>query len=203
MAEWSANNSADRANQVWERLLGCFGASLISKFGEEPPQEWASGISMLNDYQLAQGMRRMVYSGKAHPPTLPEFMKLCRTVGYADDVPDRPALPANPALEGPVMGPWEMLGNRRLLKYITTHVSVNPERYGRPASPEGMKFSKESSADASPEFVRNVQTLVAMKNRWVELMLASATEDGVPIREQEDCWNGCMKQAEEIIAGGA
>jgi len=158
---------------------------------------------MLNDYQLAQGMRRMLYSGKGHPPTLPEFMKLCRTIGHLDDVPDRPLLPALPALDGTVMGPWEMLGNRRLLKYVTTHVSANPKRYGRPASPEGMKLSKESNADASPEFVRNVQTLVAMKNRWVELMLASATDDGVPIREQEDCWDGCMKQAEAIIAEGA
>jgi hypothetical protein len=143
---------------------------------------------MLNDYQLAQGMRRMLYSGKGHPPTLPEFMKLCRTVGHADDVPDRPALPAHPALEGPVMGPWELLGNRRLLKYITTEVPKSPRRYGDPPEP------------SNPKFTANVNTLVAFKNRWVELMLASATEDGVPIKEQEDCWDGCMKQAEALIA---
>ena len=183
---------------MWERLLGCFGDSLIRKFDETPPPEWVAGIGSLNDYQLAKGMRRLVLSGKAHPPTLPEFLKLCRTIGQTDD--DAPALPPHPALEGPQLGPWEMLGNRRLLKYITTVVSKDPRRYGRPASAEGMKVSKGPNADASPEFVRNVQILVALNNRWVELMLASVTDDGVPIKEQEDCWDACMKQAEAIIA---
>lgn len=142
-------------------------------------------------------------SGKPHAPSLPEFMKLCRTVGHAEDIPDRLPPPGNPALEAPQMDPWEILGNRRMLKYITTVVSAGPKRYGRPASAKGMKDSKEPNADASPQFVRNVQTLVAMKNRWVDLMRASATEEGVPIKEQEDCWDACMKQAEEIIANVA
>lgn len=190
-AEWSVNNSAERANQVWERLLGCFGDSLIRKFDETPPPEWVSGIGSLNDHQLAKGMRRLVLSGKTHPPTLPEFLKLCRTIGYTDDVQDTPALPPHPALEGPQMGPWEMLGNRRLMKHITTKIPDSSHRYGDPPIP------------SNPVFAANVNTLVAFKNRWVELMLVSATDEGVPIGEQEDCWNGCMKQAEELIAGAA
>jgi hypothetical protein len=39
-----------------------------------------------------------------------------------------------------------------------------------------------------------------MKNRWVELMQASATEEGVPPDDQNQSWNQCMRQAEEIIA---
>lgn len=143
---------------------------------------------MVNDYQLRQGMRRILASGKPHAPTLPEFLKLCRTVGHADDVPDRLPPPKHPALEGPQMGPWELLGNRRLLKYITTKVPENPKRYGDPPLP------------SNPRFAANVNTLVAMKNRWVSLMLEDATDEGVPIADQEFCWNECMKQAEAQIA---
>jgi hypothetical protein len=185
------NNSAERANQVWERLLGCFGDSLIRKFDETPPPEWVAGIGSLNDHQLAKGMRRLVLSGKGHPPTLPEFLKLCRTIGYTDDVPEPPALPLHPALEGPQLGPWEMLANRRMLKYVTTKIPENTRRYGNPPIQSNAKFAA------------NVNTLVALKNRWLELMLASATDDGVPIKEQEDCWDECMRQAEAIISESA
>lgn len=190
MSEWSANNQG-RTEAVWSRLVGCYGDSLIRKFGELPPREWSSAIDELNDYQLRQGMRRMKFSGKPHPPSLPEFLKLCRTVGHTDDMPDRPALPRHPALEGPQMGPWEMLGNRRLLKYITTKVPQDPKRYGDPPVP------------SNPKFAANVDSLVAMKNRWVSLMLEDATEEGVPIADQEFCWNECMKQAERVIANAA
>lgn len=194
------------AVEVWRRFTGMFGADAVErKFGKgEIPPEWVAMCSRLNEYQIQRGIRQLAYSGKAHVPSLPEFVKLCRDAEH--DV--RPST-VHPALtnHGAQMSPWELLGNRRLLKYITTVVSAKPQRYGRPASSAGMKPVEgeplSPNADASPEFVRNVQTLVAMKNRWVELMLAAATEEGVPIVEQDDCWNACMKQAEEIIANAA
>lgn len=192
MNEWSASKRPNRAQEVWERLSGCFGDALERKFGNSPPDEWRAAIGSLSDYDIDRGIRRLIYSGKTHPPSLPEFMKLCRTVGHADDVPDRIVHQMHPALEGPQMGPWELLGNRRLLKYITTKVPANPSRYGDP---------RNNGAD--PKFRANVLTLVAHKNRWVDVMLASATDDGVPIVEQDDCWNACMSQAEEIIANAS
>lgn len=192
------------AVEVWRRFSGMFGADAVErKYGREIPQEWTAMCSRLNEYQIQRGIRQLAYSGKAHVPSLPEFVKLCRDAEH--DV--RPAQ-THSALtdQSAQMGPWEILGNRRLLKYITTVVSAKPGRYGGPATADGMKpvagEALSPNADASPEFVRNVQTLVAMKNRWVELMLASATADGVPLKEQEDCWDACIKQAEEIIANG-
>jgi hypothetical protein len=186
MAEWSANNSAERTSQVWERMLGCFGDSLIRKFGEEPPPEWDSAIASLNDYQLRQGMRRLMYSGKGHAPTLPEFVKLCRTVGHTDDVPDAPSAPALPALTNEsAWDRWALAGNRRLLGYVTRKIPPSPRCYGH---------------RDSPEFRAAIGTLAAMKNRWVELMQESATAAGVPPDDQNQSWRECMRQAEELIA---
>jgi len=129
-------------------------------------------------------VRRLILSGKAHPPSLPEFMRLCRTVGHTDDIPD--ISPANrlPAITHE-WDRWVMAGNRRLLRYITTKIPASAQRYGH---------------RDTREFAANVNTLVAMKNRWVELMQRSATEDGVPSDEQNECWAECMRMAEEILA---
>lgn len=199
MNEWSASK-AGRTEAVWSRLAGCYGDSLTRKFGEVPPPEWRSAITELNDYQLQQGMRRLKYSGKPHAPSLPEFVKLCRTIGHTDDVPDVPPMQGMPALPGPAMGRWQIAGNRRLLGHITRRIPQDTNCYGRGPTAAGMKASSTPNADASPEFVRAIGTLVAMKNRWVELMQQSAGPNGVPPDEQNQSWRECMRQAEEIIA---
>jgi hypothetical protein len=131
---------------------------------------------MLNDYQLAQGMRRLVYSGKTHPPTLPEFVKLCRTVGHADDVPDqRSQLPTSRALAGPddEFDGWAIAANFRLLGYIlrkgVAQVYFDPRETG---------------------------ILVAFKNRWADLMRASGSREEVPVADQDAAWIQGMRMTE-------
>lgn len=174
MDQWSASStSGQRANQVWERMLGCFGESLIRKFGEEPPQEWAAGISMLNDYQLQQGMRRMLYSGKQTPPSLPEFIKLCRTVGHDDAVPDeRPAL-TGPADDGWKGDAWDQAANVHLLGYIT----------------RALKDKRTFNADQT-------RTLVRYKNAWATDMREIAVNGEVAIDVQKASWADFMQGAE-------
>lgn len=185
------------AAEVWRRLAGMFGADAVErKFGRQIPVEWLAMCGKLPEHQIQRGIRQLAYSGKAHVPSLPEFVKLCRDAEHDF----RPPVPHD-ALAGPEMDGWEMLGNRRLLRYITRKVSEAPNRYGQYASRAALQNqSSGPNADASPEFVRNVQTLVAMKNRWTELMIESKTEDGVPIKDQDECWGACMREAEEIIA---
>lgn len=132
-------------------------------------------------------MRRLILSGKAHAPALPEFVKLCRTVGHLDDVPDSPqtlpALTHQPA----EADRWLIAGNRRLLRHITTQISANSRCFGSPA--------KESN----PAFVHNVETLVAMKNRWVEVMQETATSEGVPCDDQRMFWQECIREAQSLF----
>lgn len=174
MSEWSANNQ-DRANQVWGRLAGCFGESLIRKFGEEPPSEWIGAISRLNDYQLQQGIRRVVYSGKAAAPSLPEFVKLCRTVGQADDVPDDPQATKPQMLEytGGNFDKWDIAGNRHLFAYVLR------------------KLDKKRCFDE-----RETKILVRFKNLWADQMRLSAGDETVPVEEQVEVWEECIKRAE-------
>jgi hypothetical protein len=191
------NSPQSAATEVWRRFAGMFGADALErKYGREIPQEWAAMCIRLNDYQIQRGIRQLAY--RAHVPSLPEFVKLCRDAEHDIRPPQQhPALARD---EDPSMDPWGLLANRRLMQYISTVVSANPQRYGRPASWEGMKASKEPNADASPEFIHAIGILVAFKNRWADLMRAAATADGVLIADQEAAWNAGMRMAEQEIA---
>lgn len=172
---------------VWSRLAGCYGEALARKFGDEPPEEWRAAITALSDYQLTQGMRRLLFSGKSHVPALPEFVRLCRAIGHMDDVPDqRPSLPAL-THDKPEPDKWVVAGNRRLLRYITTRCAASSRCFGDP------------SRESNPNFVHNVKTLVAYKNRWTEVMQETATEQGVPVDDQMMFWRECMREAESLF----
>lgn len=132
---------------MWERLLGCFGDSLLRKFGPEAPDEWVAGISMLHSEQVARAFRRMMSMGLQSPPTLPLFMRCARAIGEEEDAPR----PPQAALSGPDMDVWEMSANRRLLQHITTQIPENPQRYG---------------PRDTPIFAANVQRLVEAKRAY-------------------------------------
>lgn len=94
---------------------------------------------------------------------------------------------------------WDIAANRHLLRHITGQLAKNSRRY-TPASWQGMKILTTPHADASPEFVRNVQTLVRHKNRWaatVREIDAANGGKGVSVEEQKDIWRECMRAAEE------
>jgi hypothetical protein len=176
----SQTSQQSAAAEVWRRFTGMFGADAVErKFGREIPAEWTAMCARLNEFQVQRGIRQLAYSGKSHVPSLPEFVKLCRDAEH-DFKP--PAVHPSLAHDGdPSMDAWGMLANRRLLKHITTVIPKNPVRYGK---------------RDTPEFVRNVNILVAFKNRWADLMRTAATADGVPIADQEASWNECVRMAE-------
>lgn len=186
---------------MWERLLGLYGDSLLRKFGDEPPQEWVAGLTQVSDYQLSRGMRRLLFGGKAHAPSLPEFVKLCRSIGHSDDIPDEVPQAHLPALtrHEPEADRWVIAGNRRLLRHIFTALSGDPKCFGKPASVAAMQDPSridDKTVDAGPAFVHNVKTLVAFKNRWVEVMQETATAEGVPVNDQMMFWKECIRDAE-------
>ncbi len=98
---------------------------------------------------------------------------------------------------------WLAAANTHLLKHIRTSLAANAHRYGRGPGYQAMTDvarTANKTLDASPEFVRNVNTLVKFKNLWADQMRLSATSDGVPIVEQQEVWAECMKRAEAEIA---
>lgn len=168
--------------EVWDRLLGCFGEGLLRKFGATPPDEWRGAIASLDDYKLQRGMRRMLYSGKTAPPTLPEFLKLCRTIGHDDDIPDEPATIAQITHDGWRGDKWDAAANQHLLKHVITRTC---ER-------------------RAPYLVSDIDMLLVAKKLWSQDMRDLATSNGgaVPVETQKAIWRDYIDGAERQIAQG-
>lgn len=182
---------------VWDRLLGCFGDPLLRRFGAEPPPEWNAALGTLNAIQLDRGMRRVVFGWKGGPPSLPDFMRLCRNIG--NDEFDDGREPARPQLTGPdsfTGDSWDTAANRYLLGYITKNIPRNPQVYGDPATYDVLARCKSGNGDASPEFIARVSRLVAAKNEWAFDMRDIAVRGEVPVEMQKQCWREYMERAE-------
>lgn len=86
---------ASRTADLWRRFIGCFGGDAVHrKYGDGIPPEWTGVVAQLTDAQLEKGVKRMVYNGVGHLPSLPEFVKLCRSVSREyDEGPQKEAPP--------------------------------------------------------------------------------------------------------------
>lgn len=187
-----------RTAEVWRRFVGLFGGEAVArKYGDAPPAEWIGVLSDVNDWQLERGMRRLVRSGKAHVPALPEFLKLCRAVGDEElDGPDvrMPRLQAPDTFSG---DEWTMAGNRHLLAHIRKSLAVDSQRYGRPDSYNGALLNNHS-----PDFAANVGLLVSAKSAWAADMRDLARNAGgtdVPVHVQREIWDDYIGRAEAQI----
>jgi hypothetical protein len=204
------NPNTSRAIEIWKRFVGMFGAdSVLRKFGDEPPLEWVVMIQKLRDFEVDRGLRRLVYGGKPHVPTLPEFVKLCRTIGVAEDVDDGPKPAALPNPEAWKGDHWDVEANHHLRAHLMRRMQAKPRCYGRPASYLAMQGStRETSpnADASPEFIRAVHILRDYKKAWARDMregnVDPSTGEVTPpsLADQKAAWEDCMQRAEAAIA---
>ena len=171
------SGSSSRSAELWQRFGGLFGADALErKYGREIPAEWRGIVDRMPAPELERGMRRLVYSGKAHVPTLPEFVKLCKSVG--DDGEFGGPKQAAPLIAAPnVTDAWGTQANFHLM----AEVYKNPRRF------------------ASPDCGRITAILVRWKNEWARLMRESSDEDREPAA-QKSLWRACMSQAEVEIS---
>ena len=151
---------------------------------------------MLSQAQLDRGMRRLIFGWKGAPPSLPDFMRLCRSVGSDEFEDNTPSTPL-PALDGWLGDAWDAAANRYLLGHLTKRLERRLSIPGRPASYDGMRGSTHKTADASPEFVANVQRLVAAKNSWASDMRDMAVNGEVPPETQQAVWHDYLGRAEQ------
>lgn len=72
---------------LWERFSHIYGYKFTATFGEsaikdnhltETAETWGVGLRELSGEQIAIGLRECVNCGEAWPPTLPEFVKMCK-----------------------------------------------------------------------------------------------------------------------------
>ena len=64
--------------RLWLRMNEMYGNLWESAQGQEPNETWAMGLSTLSPEQIGAGLVALRDSAKPFPPTLPEFMGLCR-----------------------------------------------------------------------------------------------------------------------------
>lgn len=131
------------------------------------------------------------------PPRMPTVAKLWAS---------RSEMRARAPREAPAADPWQgdawdIAANHHLLGHITQKLASNPSRYGRPPTWHGMRVSKFKNADASPEFIANVQALVEAKKFWAADMRDLAQQHGeVPIELQRKIWADYMAQVGARVA---
>jgi hypothetical protein len=97
---------------------------------------------------------------------------------------------------------WDIVSNNYLRAHIAVQIARDPLHYGRPASTQSMQTNSRQSApnaDASPEFIANVQRLVAAKKAWAADMRDMATSEGVPVETQKAVWYDYLGRAEREV----
>jgi hypothetical protein len=95
--------------RIWQRMTEVYGHRWISAWGEgtnpdgtptRAAQTWAEGLARYSLDEIRQAFEKLVKRGDEWPPTLPEFMRLCR---------EKRAAPyhrmAGPALPSPAVDP--------------------------------------------------------------------------------------------------
>jgi hypothetical protein len=75
-------------SNLWERLGYIYGHKFSATYGESATNEnnelteaartWATGLRELTGEQIASGLHECVNCGEAWPPTLPEFVAMCK-----------------------------------------------------------------------------------------------------------------------------
>ena len=75
---------------LWERMGYIYGHKFSATYGEsavnesnnltEAAKTWATGLRELTGEQIAKGLHECVNCGESWPPTLPEFVAMCKGI---------------------------------------------------------------------------------------------------------------------------
>jgi hypothetical protein len=100
-----------------------YGSRLTRDFGDSVPDPWKSAIKSLTDSQIQKGLRRLTAAGSASTPTLPGFVKACKTVG--DD--EGEGRQAASYLPPPSFDDFHCFGQRALFAFVRKAGYVSEE----------------------------------------------------------------------------
>lgn len=75
-----------RISRLWERMTALYGSRWVLEYGNAQRADgelevvadlWADALDGLNNDQLGAGLRACIDRDSGHPPSLPEFLRLC------------------------------------------------------------------------------------------------------------------------------
>lgn len=185
--------------KAFDTILAEIFAAIDKPLGETQREAFWKGLQRMHIVEFARCRDQLLEElEKGEPP---------RRFGVGDiwGVKRRLRAPAPTAIQQkqsePTGDKWDEEASLHLQGYIRRRLSADPQAFGRPASYMGMKTMSTPNADASPEFVRTVQKLVAVKNLWAADMreIAPGPEDVAPDVKQA-AWEDYIASAEADIA---
>ncbi len=77
----SGNNpppSSSLMAKLWERMIEMYGHKFTSSYGEVPSETWSRALSGATSHDLAEGVKACFKREDSWPPSLPEFVEMCR-----------------------------------------------------------------------------------------------------------------------------
>jgi hypothetical protein len=132
-----------------------YGQRFLRDFGDSPPEPWISACGALKDHEIKRGLARLANTGSGSSPTLPQFVKACRTVGE-DDGPKGPRGTRESLPPPQHQEQWHRWGQLALLKFLV--------KYG-------------------PAPDHQLPAMIAAKNRLVASYRLIASEEDVTAQE--------------------
>lgn len=77
----SADSTPQRsktAAKFWLRMTEIYGLKWTSTAGETPTELWSTAVTALSGDEVRRGLHACLSSGDAWPPSLPQFLSMCR-----------------------------------------------------------------------------------------------------------------------------
>ena len=87
----AVQNHGSHATRGWALLVGLWGQSFITKFGETPPPMWRAMLDHLSEERIVRAIKRLKQEGSDFPCSLPHFAE-CAAKTFEETHPF-PALP--------------------------------------------------------------------------------------------------------------
>lgn len=66
------------AAALWRRMASLYGHKWTGQYGSSPDELWTTALTTLDSEQIRRGLAELVRSADPWPPSLPEFMAMCR-----------------------------------------------------------------------------------------------------------------------------
>lgn len=66
------------AAKLWLRMAEIYGHKWSSQMGDTPTELWSMALSGLSGDEIREGLKSCITNGNAWPPSLPEFLAMCR-----------------------------------------------------------------------------------------------------------------------------
>jgi hypothetical protein len=171
----------DTDRKAFDEILGEIFAAIDKPLGEAQRSVFWKGLKDMSILEFARCRDLLVkeFREMEDPPRKFTIGDLWRARKKLRVV--APPKDDTPQWQGDV---WDQVANNQLLRHITTRMAADSRCWGH---------------RTEPRFGRNVNVLVAFKNRWASLMREAAGPDGVLPKDQRDMWENCMRMAEREI----